>query len=53
MKEVNKLLLNATLKSLRLPTMHAEFEVLAREAGRPTRSIPAAPDVTGGGGPFA
>jgi DNA replication protein DnaC len=33
MKEVNKLLLKANLKSLRLPTMHAEFEALAREAG--------------------
>jgi DNA replication protein DnaC len=33
MNEVNKLLLKANLKSLRLPTMHAEFEALAREAG--------------------
>src|SRR5580704_15963112 len=32
MNEVNKLLLKANLKSLRLPTMHAEFEALAREA---------------------
>jgi len=32
MTEANKLLLKANLKHLRLPTMHAEFEALAREA---------------------
>jgi len=32
MIEANKLLLKANLKILRLPTMHAEFEALAREA---------------------
>ena len=32
MIEANKLLLKANLKNLRLPTMHAEFEALAREA---------------------
>lgn len=32
MKEANTLLLKANLKQLRLPTMHAEFEALAREA---------------------
>jgi DNA replication protein DnaC len=32
MTEANTLLLKANLKHLRLPTMHAEFEALAREA---------------------
>ena len=32
MTEVNTLLLKTNLKQLRLPTMHAEFEALAREA---------------------
>jgi DNA replication protein DnaC len=32
MKEANTLLLKANLKQLRLPTMHAEFEALARQA---------------------
>jgi DNA replication protein DnaC len=32
MIEANKLLLKTNLKQLRLPTMHAEFETLAREA---------------------
>ena len=32
MKEANTLLLKANLKHLRLPTMHAEFEALARQA---------------------
>jgi DNA replication protein DnaC len=32
MTDVNTLLLKANLKQLRLPTMHAEFEALAREA---------------------
>ena len=45
----------SNLKQLRLPTMHAEFEKLAREAAngqRDLRAVPAAPDRTGGGGPL-
>ncbi len=47
------MLLRANLKQLRLPTMQAEFEKLAREAAARTRltRVPAAADGTGGGGP--
>ena len=38
MMEPNKLLLKTNLKSLRLPTMHAEFEALAREAATANES---------------
>ena len=38
MMEPNNLLLKTNLKSLRLPTMHAEFEALAREAATANES---------------
>jgi len=49
------MLVKANLKQLRLPTMHAEFEKLAREAAkrqRELRAVSAAPDRTGGDGPL-
>ena len=38
MTDPNKLLLKSNLKSLRLPTVHAEFEALAREAATANES---------------
>ena len=38
MSDPASLLVKSNLKQLRLPTMHAEFEKLAREAARPTRT---------------
>jgi len=40
MKEANTLLLRSNLKQLRLPTMNAEFETLAREATSANESYP-------------
>jgi DNA replication protein DnaC len=40
MTEVNTLLLKSNLKQLRLPTMHAEFEALAREAATANENYP-------------
>jgi DNA replication protein DnaC len=40
MAEVNTLLLKTNLKQLRLPTMNAEFEALAREAATANESYP-------------
>src|SRR5262245_20610903 len=40
MTEPNLLLLKANLKQLRLPTMHAEFEALAREAATANEGYP-------------
>ena len=51
----NTMLVKSNLKQLRLPTMHAEFEKLAREAAsgqRELRTVPAASDRAGGGGPL-
>lgn len=40
MSEANLLLLKANLKHLRLPTIHAEFEALAREAATANETYP-------------
>src|SRR5262245_44201308 len=40
MNDANTLLLKSNLKHLRLPTMHAEFEALAREAATANETYP-------------